>query len=190
MNGEILQIAARIKDLREVLEIPAAEMAEVTGLSAEEYLRYETGQTDFSFTFLFKVSRRFGVDITDLLTGESTRLSSYSIVRSAKGLPIARREGFAYQNMAYLFKDKISEPFIVTAPYAAENETAVIPVATHHGQEFDYVLEGKLRFWINGKEEMLGEGDLIYYDSSREHGMLAVGGKPCKFLAVVMSSDR
>ena len=54
---------------------------------------------------------------------------------------------------------------------------------THPGQEFNMVLEGKMELFIGGKTMILEEGDSIYFDSSKPHGMLAVGDKPVKFLA-------
>ena len=83
----------------------------------------------FSFTFLYQCAKLFGVDMVELVTGENPRLSFYSIVRKDEGLPIKRRAGFNYQHLAYLFKNKTCEPFLVTAPYS-ESEPAdpsVIP---------------------------------------------------------------
>ena len=91
MNEELLQIAGRIRDLREILEIPVEELCELLQISKEEYLAYESGQRDFNFTFLYKLAKRFRVDVTDLLTGEATRLSLYTVVRAGEGLPIDRR---------------------------------------------------------------------------------------------------
>ena len=45
------------------------------------------------------------------------------------------------------------------------------------------VLEGKMELYIGGKTMVLEEGDSIYFDSMKPHGMLAVGDKPVKFLA-------
>ena len=39
---------------------------------------------------------------------------------------------------------------------------------------------------LDGHTELLNEGDCIYYDSGKPHGMIAVGGKPCRFIAFVM----
>ena len=45
------------------------------------------------------------------------------------------------------------------------------------------MLEGAMELYIGGKTMILEEGDSIYFDSSKPHGMLAVGDKPVKFLA-------
>lgn len=190
MNEDIKQIAGRIKELREILEIPADEMAGLCGITTAQYLAYEEGKSDFSFTFLFVVARRFGVDITDLLTGEATRLSLYTVVRNGEGLPIRRREGFTYQNMAYLFKNRLAEPYVVEAPYVGALADEDIPLSSHAGQELDMVIQGSLKVVVNSHAEILHEGDCIYYNSATAHGMTAWDEKPCKFLAVVMGETK
>ena len=46
MNKQIMQIAARIREMREILDIDPAELAKELGISTEEYLQYETGEDD------------------------------------------------------------------------------------------------------------------------------------------------
>ena len=76
-----IEIATRLKDLREIMDISTQEMAKVTGISEDEYIKYESGKKDFSVTFLYNCAEKFGVDVTALLTGETPKLTSYSIVR-------------------------------------------------------------------------------------------------------------
>lgn len=189
MDESIMAIAERLKGMRDVLDISAAEMAEVTGMTEAEYLEYETGSKDYSFTFLFKAANRFRIDMTDLITGESPHLSGFSIVRKGEGLPIERRKGFKYQNLAYLFKDRIAEPFLVVAKYDEKEAAGDIALSSHTGQEFDYILSGKMRVRIGEHESILMEGDTIYYDSGIRHGMVALDGD-CTFMAVVMNAKK
>lgn len=186
MEMQIKEIAERIRGLREILDIPAEEMAECTGQSLDNYEKLESGARDFPFTFLMKCAQRFGVDIIELLTGSDPKLSFYTIVRQGKGLPIERRQGFQYKHLAYLFKNKISEPFLVTAPFSEEEQNEPIQYSTHGGQEFDYILKGSLKVDLDGHVEVLNAGDAIYYDSGHRHGMIATGGSDCDFLAVVL----
>ncbi len=57
---------------------------------------------------------------------------------------------------------------------------------SHSGQEFNYILEGRLLLSINGKELILNPGDSIYFDSNLPHGMQALDGKPVRFVATIM----
>lgn len=186
---QIQEIAQRIRALREIMEISVDEMAEAAGIPASEYLEAESGEADFSFTFLYNCARRFGVDIVELLTGEKPRLSFYSVVRAGDGLDIKRRKGFNYQHLAYRFTGKIAEPFLVTAPYIEAEQDQPIHLSRHKGQEFDYILSGTLKVRMEDHEEYLKAGDAIYYDSGHGHGMIASGGEPCTFLAVVLRGE-
>ena len=188
MENQVIQIAERIRGLRMIMEISIEEMAQATDVSVEQYQKCEEGKDDFSFTFLYKCAEKFGVDIAELITGEMPKLSFYTIVRSGKGLPIERREGFKYQHLGYLLKNRSAEPFLVKAPYKEEEQNAPIHLSTHEGHEFDYIVKGSLKVQLENHTEMLRAGDSVYYDSGHPHGMIAVDGEPCEFLAIVMKS--
>lgn len=186
MDDKILDIAQRIQGMREDLGISADEMAQLVEMSESEYLEYESGKHDFPFTFLYKAASRFGLDISDLITGSSPRLTVYTHVKKGKGLPIERRKGFKYHSLAYLFKNRFAEPFLVEAPFDERADSSEIHLSSHAGQEFDYILSGSLKVRIEDHEFIMKEGDSVYYDSSNKHGMVATGGQDCIFLAVVI----
>ncbi len=186
MDTNITEIARRIKALREDLGYSLEEMAEATGRSVEEYASQESGGQDLSFTFLYKCAEKLGVDVIELLTGENPHLSGYSLMRVNEGLAIKRRAGFEYLHKAPHFKNKLCEPFLVTAPYLEEEQDKPIHLSYHAGQELDFIISGRMRFAYENHIEELGPGDLLYYDSGRGHGMIALDGEPCVFLAVVL----
>lgn len=186
MEPKIAEVANRIRALREDSDLTMQEMAEAVGCSVAEYAAMESGAQDLSFTFLYRAAEQLGVDIIDLLTGEGPHLSHYSLVRAGKGLSMQRRAGFTYSHLAPAFKQKLCEPMLVTAPYKEEEQDAPVHLARHDGQELDYVLSGRLRFVYEEHVEELSAGDTVLYDSSRGHGMIAVGGEPCTFLAIVL----
>ena len=186
MEPNIAEVAERIVAMRELCDISAEEMAEIVGKPVDEYLEYETGTRDFSFTFLYKCAERFGIDMVELLTGEKPHLAECTYVKAGHGLPIKRRRGFEYQHLGYTMKNRLSETFLVIAPYIEGDNDEPIRMSTHAGQEFDYVLEGTLRFSHDGREKDLGPGDSVYYDSGKPHGMYATSKSGCRFIAVVM----
>lgn len=189
MGNKLAEIAERIQGVREILELSVEDMAQKLGVSVEEYEAAEAGKRDFSFTFLFKCAEAFGMDMVELITGEKPKLSFYSIVRAGTGLPIERRKGFGYNHLASTFRDKLAEPFLVKAPYDQDEQDKPIHLSSHEGQEFDYVLKGKLKVAMEGHIEVLGPGDAIYYNSAHGHGMIATDGEDCEFLAVVIKSN-
>ncbi len=189
LKNQLHEVAQRIRTLREIMGISKEDMASKTDVSTEEYEAYEAGNKDFSFTFIYKCAHVFSVDPTDLITGVSPTLSSYNITRKGEGLPITRREGFKYLNMAPLFKNKAAEPFYVTMPYSKKDENSPIKVSTHLGQEMDIVVKGSMKMQIGTHTEILNEGDTIFYDSSTEHGMVAANGEDCELIAIVFKAD-
>ncbi len=186
-SNAIREVALRIRDLREILDISEERAAAATDTTVEQYRAYERGELDYSFTFIYKCAQLFGVDVTDILKGSSPKLSEYSITKKGGGLPIVRRRGFSYNNLAPLFKNKIAEPFYVTARYSEAEQKAPIHLSTHEGQELDYIIKGQLKVQIGDHIEYVSEGDTIYYDSAMPHGMIAVGGD-CEFVAIVMNA--
>ena len=185
MSSNRQEIASRIRSLREDAELTFEDMARATGRSPEEYAARESGEMDLTFTFVYKCAAKLGVDVVELLTGESPHLKHYSIVRAGEGLPIERREEFHYLHKAPYFKNRIGEPFYVDIPYDEELQTKPIHLSYHAGQEFDYVLKGHLRFAFEDHIEEVGPGDTLYYDSGRGHGMIALGGEPATIIAIV-----
>ncbi len=186
MEPNIKEVANRIRALREDMGYTVEEMAAATGRSAEEYAAQESGTQDLSFTFLYKCADKLGVDVIELLTGENPHLTGYSLMPEGEGLVIKRRAGFEYLHKAPHFRHKLAEPFLVTAPYLADAQDEPIHLSYHEGQEIDFVISGHLRFAYEDHIEEVGPGDLLMYDSGRGHGMIAIEGEPCTFLAVVL----
>jgi len=182
LEKNIRMIAERIRDLREILDIPVSEMAKATGLSESQYAEYESGNSDFSFSFLYSVAGKFGIDIVDLMTGETPRLSVCSFVRKGAGLKMERRKQYRYEHLAYFFRNKKMEPFLVTVE--PKDTDAKSHMNSHEGQEFNYVLEGSMTLCIGHNEIDLHAGDAVYYDAKNPHSMQAMGGV-CRFLAVI-----
>lgn len=189
VDPNIKDVAERIRLLREDSDLTMQEMAEATGRTVAEYAAQESGEQDLSFTFLYKCAKVLGVDVIELLTGETPHLKGYSIVRQGDGLSIKRRAGFEYLHKAPNLQNKLAEPFVVTAPYLEEEQGKPIHLSYHKGMELDFIISGHLRFAYEDHIEEVGPGDTLMYDSGRGHGMIAIGGEPCVFLAIVMKAE-
>ena len=188
-SSKLMEVAQRIREMREIFGMTESEMAQKTEVSVEEYCQYEAGKLDFPFTFIHKCSLAFGIGITDLLEGQSAHLSSYTVTRKGMGQETAKEDGIQIQNLAPLFRKKIAEPYWVRYEYSKELQDKPIHLTKHSGQEFDFVMQGRLKIQIGDNVEYLGAGDSIYYNSSTPHGMIAVDGEDCLFVAVVLPGD-
>ena len=188
--NQLSEVATRIKELREIIGFSVKEMSVKTDVNEDTYLSYESGNVDIPFSFIHKCALALQVDMTDLLEGSSAKLSTYTVTRKGKGQGTAKEDGIDISNLAPKFKDKLAEPYYVTYDYSQAQQNKPIHLTTHSGQEFDLVLSGKLKVQVGEHVEVLEEGDSIYYNSSTPHGMIAVDGKSCTFVAVVMSGDK
>lgn len=182
MSYDIMLVAKRIKDLREIFNFSTYDVSKKLNISENEYLKIENGETDVSVSLLFEIANIFGVELTALITGDNPKLNIYSVVRKDKGLSVERSKKYKYQNLAYNFSHKKSEAFLVTV----EPNGSEISLNTHPGQEMNYVLEGSIMVLIDNHEIILNEGDTLYFNSSYPHGMKALNNKTAKFLAIIM----
>lgn len=180
MQDSLAQIPGRIKELREILEISTIDMARETAIPLENYLMYESGELDIPISVLYKISARLGVDATVLFTGEDPRMDTASVCRRGKGVQIERYPGYEYSSLAYNFKGRTIEPLLV---YLGLSKEAAAPV-THSGQEFNYVIEGKVKVTVGKREYVLETGDSIYFDAGLPHGQAAVDG-PARFITII-----
>lgn len=183
MTEEMHQIAKRIKEIREISDIPAETMAANLKIPAEQYLDYENGTADIPVSFIYEIAQWFNIELSVLLGGNNPKLRVYGVVRKGKGLNLERRKQYKYENLAYNFSHKKAEPFMVTID---PDETKTAAFNSHPGQEFNYVLEGTMLINIDGHETILNEGDSIYFNSAYRHNMKALNNKQVKFLAIII----
>jgi len=174
-------ISDRIRELREVFGITVEEMARETGVEPDKYIEYETSGKDIPISALYHISQKFGVDLSEILTGEPARISSLQVCRRGKGQTIDRYPGYMFESLAPRFTQKIMEPLLVTL-IPGEPEAALV---THGGQEFNLVLEGTIVISYDGKEYVLNAGDAVYFDPARPHGQKAAGKEKGRFLTVI-----
>ena len=187
LDFKIGEMAARIKELREIEGLTTYEMAAKTDVSVEEYMLCEAGKSDLNFTFIYRCALALGVDITDIIEGRSPTLQSFTVTRAGEGQQISNAHGMSYSNIAFAFRNKIAEPLYVTSFYDEEAQHRDIELTTHDGQELDIVVSGQLLVQVGEHRNTLGPGDSIYLDSGTPHGMIAVGGEDAVFYAIVLN---
>ena len=181
------QIGMRVRELRIQKEYTEEQMAQILGISCEDYRAYESGEKNAPFAIYYALAEKFGVDVATLMSGETPNLKRYTITRSGEGYPYIRRPDFTYLHQAFHIKDRVGEPFIVTIPYLGEENN--LHYSEHQGQEFLLILKGSMKIWIDDREEILNEGDNVYLAGGTKHAMAAWGGESCKVLSFVMHSN-
>lgn len=180
MIPQVEQIAARVRELRDILDIDADVIAEKIGVSRETYDAYENAKTDIPVGKLYLIASEMGVDPTVLLLGDEPRMVDYTLVRQGNGLEVERYAGYKFTSLAYNYIDREMEPMIVTL----DPDDKVPDLVTHAGQEFNMVLEGTVAVHLGDREHILRAGDSIYFNPAIPHGQRAVG-TVSKFLTVI-----
>ncbi|MBO4367880.1 MAG: helix-turn-helix transcriptional regulator [Clostridia bacterium] len=133
LDYKIMEMASRIRDLREIENLTTADMAAKTGVSEEEYIRCENGTSDLNFAFIYRCALALGVNVTDIIEGHSPTLKSYTLTRRGAGQEIANAHGMTYYNLAYAFQNRIAEPLYVCSKYDETAQYRDIELTSHAG---------------------------------------------------------
>jgi len=180
------KVGATIKRIRERKGLSLFDLAQKSGFSTALLSQIENHLISPSLGALTILSRALEVDIGTLLGHEGK--APFCVTRSSQGQEIFRfastegvKYGYSYESLAHDKKNRRMEPFIVTLEPPTVPDLAA---RTHDGEEFLYVLEGKMKVTLGDHTDVLEPGDSIYYDSSIPHRVECVG-KSAKLLAVI-----
>lgn len=175
------EIALRISGLRDACGYTREELADELGIDRAVYAAYEENGEDIPISVIFQIANKFGVDFTEILTGNAAKLDTYHFVKAGQGKSVRRYEGYNYQDLAWRYTRKIMQPLLVTLDPSDEPAALV----THVGQEFNYVVEGTVILVFDDREITLNKGDSIYFNPTHPHGQKCGGDVPATFLTMI-----
>jgi quercetin dioxygenase-like cupin family protein len=177
-----MEIAPRLRGLREACGFSIEEMAALTHVTPQDVKTYESAEHEIPVSFLKDVAHACKVDLTVLISGSEAHLRGYTVVRKGEGLSVKRRKDYDYWSLASRLIGRTMEPFIVRVPPKEEKE---LIFTTHQGQEFIYMLEGRLEIWLDQKREILKPGDSLYFNSTIAHALRGLAGTDAVFLDII-----
>ncbi len=180
MSG-ISEIAARLRELREVSDYTIEQLATELNISPQAYKSYEENGGDIPISVIFEIANKFGVDFNEIVSGVPAKLDSYHIVRRGHGKEVNRNPEYHYEDLAFKYFGKIMQPLLVTL----EPSDKPAQLITHTGQEFNMVLEGVVVISIGDKEFTLTAGDSVYFNPTKPHGQRCGGNEKARFLTVI-----
>ena len=187
LSIESYDIGPKIRKLRKKKNLGLVKLGQHTGMSAGLLSRIERGRLVPTLPTLLKIATVFSVGLDYFFNGASER-ATVAVVRRQDRLRLPNRtDGGA---PAYFFE---SLDFPVTNrkmdTYFAEFRARARPTEPHAhlGAEIIYVIGGELVININGQNQMLSEGDSIYFDSSYPHSYRNHGEGVCSAIVVVTS---
>jgi transcriptional regulator with XRE-family HTH domain len=178
---QFLELAQRIAGLRDSLGYEVEEFADLLGVERTLYRAYEQTGFDVPASLLMHIANVCKVDMGVLLTGVSTHLNTYQVVRAGKGRVVDRFPGYHFQDLAYNYSHKVMQPLLVTLDPADEPAELV----THAGQEFNYVTQGRVVLVFADREIELNVGDCVYFNPQIPPGQRCGSSEPATFVTMI-----
>ena len=183
-----LGIGNKIKTLRQQKNITIQELSEKTGLSKGLISQVENDQVSPPISTLLKIASALKTDLAHFFQ-EKDLNPKVTVIRKNERLKSGRRGvkgielGYSYESLAHTKINKHMEPFLVT--FETKDSDNVI-MFSHEGEEFVFVLKGKLHFLSdNGDDIILNEGDSLYFEADIAHGFKSIGDEPALAIVVV-----
>ena len=181
-------LGATVRALRQRDHLTIAEVAAQAGISRGMLSKIENGQVSTSLETLEKIAQALGVSLAHLFRHYDMPAGSAQLVKHGEGMEVVRRgtrRGHTYHLLAYdQGPQKTFEPFLITMDDASE----VFPTFEHPGNEFIFMLEGRLEYRHGSATHILEPGDALSFRGDVPHGPERLLELPIKFLAVLMYS--
>ncbi|MFF0728886.1 helix-turn-helix domain-containing protein [Streptomyces sp. NPDC004134] len=174
--------APHLRELRRRAGLTLEAAAARVELSPAHLSRLETGQRQPSLPVLLTLARVYGTTVSELL-GEVPSAQT-SVVRGAE-VPVREAGGWSYRQAGGT--DRGMQALRVFVPYDAEHRDLV---RVHPGEEWLYVLDGRMRLVLGDREHLLDPGDSAQFDSLTPHRIAAAepGGLGLLFVHTLLQS--
>ena len=181
---------AVLKAVRAAKGWTLAEVKDRTGLSISTLSKIENGRMGLSYDKLMKLGEGLGVDVGQLLTGnsrpgeESPRLISgrRTITRKGEG-PGVETSTYTYSYHAAELLGKSMDPMMIEV--TARSIDDFEDFTRHDGEEYACVLDGSVDFHSDlYAPTRLSEGDSIYFDAAMGHAYVAASPGRCRILVI------
>lgn len=178
------RIGERLKELRKSMGLSIRRLSDETGLSTSLFSRIENGAVMPSILTLQTISDYLRVDVSYFFEREAEK--GFVISRPGKRRAVKLKRGskkkavYEAEILAEGMENIFMEPVIVTL-LGKDDE---VELSSHAGQEFSYVLEGKMEITLGTKKFILNKGDAAYYNASIPHKGALLGERPARVLNV------
>jgi transcriptional regulator with XRE-family HTH domain len=178
----------RVRQTRTARGITLEQLATLTGFTTSYLSKIENRRKVPPIATLARIARALEVDIAYFFEGErATEDETVSVVRANERQPVIRGGttfGYDYEGLAHTKRNKHMEPFVFTFPSSISKDVSF----EHEGEEFVFVLSGRVKFEAGGRSWVLQAGDSLYMDSSIPHRGHSIGGE-AKALVIIFQPD-
>lgn len=180
-------IGERLRELRLARGMTLDRLAAATGLTKGYLSKIQNSRKLPPIATLSRIAQALGTGIGSFFgSGARDARASVSVVRTSERLPVVRGGtafGYDYVGLAHQRIAKRMDPFIFTFPSRIDRHVFF----EHEGEEFLFVLSGKVAFQVGDERWTLAEGDSIYFDAGVPHRGWSIG-REAKALVVMDST--
>jgi len=184
-------VGEHIRAFREKHGMTVQQFAERTGFSAALLAQIENRMVSPSLGTLVKIANTFETTVSSFIGGKEER--EFSIVRkedrttvSRVGLKDGGKSTYTYESLGAGKAGRKMEPFLVRLQPLSEPPAAR---SMHDGEEFLYVLSGRVTIRLGPLSDVLEEGDSIYYNSTIPHHVHSADEREALILAVIHAGN-
>ena len=176
-------IAARLRALRLRKKMRLVELAQHTGLSAAMLSKLERGLLFPTLPTLLRIALVFGVGLDHFFSAAASR-RALGVVRRKERTRFTEKLGGREPVWDFECLDFTATERKLNAYWVKFHASPRPRAHEHDGAEFIHILRGTLRLEIAGEEQLLEEGDSIYFDSSQPHTYSRAGSASCEAVVV------
>ncbi len=178
LSADLVKVGERLRRLRKERGWNLEDLAERTNLSRAYLSRLENGERQPSLAALFHVAQAYGVAFSSLFEPEPD-LDSGVIVRAAES-PMQRGSGLHYASLSRGNWAFNLHPIRILLP--AERKEG--EVYQHEGEQWLYVVSGRLGLEIGDEHSVLEPGDAAHFSAESPHRLKALGGQDAEIILV------
>jgi len=174
------KIGVQLKELRQDVGLTLEKLAAASDLSPAFLSRIENGLSIPSIPTLQSIADALSVNIGFFFRDGDQQ--QYKITYSGNRSNIVTQKGYEIEILNEGMSNPFMEPAIVTSKSKEKGQE--VELAVHEGQEFMYVLEGRLELVLGNKKYALKKGDAAYWNGSIPHKGISISKKPARTLNV------
>jgi transcriptional regulator with XRE-family HTH domain len=167
----------RVMRLRKGKNMTLKNLANETGLSTTTLSQIEKGEVIAPVSMILQLSRALGIDSSVLLREEQEKTGRESALGYKK-----RTEDYTYQTLTPEAAHKHLKAFGVFIDPKSEHKGVSYQ---HQGEEFIYVLQGKIEVMVGENKNTLAPGESIHFDSSIMHKLRNISPEKAELLVVL-----
>lgn len=185
MPDSVANLGKRLKQIRFRKGLTQEALSARAGLTKSYVSLLEAGKKVPAISTLSDIAAALGTTLGELFENFEDS-SSVAVVKRDERFQVAKKGtpfGYVYEALSTHNRNRTMVPFVVTVlPQTAKKRKFV--EFQHAGEEFDFVLEGRIQYTIDDEDYILEAGDSIYFDSSLRHRVEAIDGQPAVTLSV------